>query len=185
VLIYSGRILIIDDDSNMQALLQTWLQTAGYETVTAGDGEQALNSLGQSTFDLALVDYLMPKMNGLNVLEQIAERRIPVGPLLLTAFHDLGLIVEAMRRGALDCMIKPTPAKNLLRVIDDSMERQWARELDLPPLPSWYGHDLSMIGKTSSGPCLEQGGTPLSDQTPEDASSSDSLNSPNYAIKRK
>ena len=121
----SGRILIIDDDSDMQELLQNWLQTAGYETVTAWDGEQALNSLGQSTFDLALVDYLMPRMNGLDLLEQIADRRIPVGPLLLTAFHDLGLIVEAMRRGALDCVMKPIPAKNLLLVVDDTMERHW------------------------------------------------------------
>jgi len=142
----SGRILIIDDDSDMQELLQNWLQTAGYETVTAWDGEQALNSLGQSTFDLALVDYLMPRMNGLDLLEQIADRRIPVGPLLLTAFHDLGLIVEAMRRGALDCVMKPTPAKNLLLVVDDTMERHWARELGLPSLLSWRGHDLSMIG---------------------------------------
>jgi CheY-like chemotaxis protein len=84
--IYSVRILIIDDDSHMQKVLQAWLEPAGYETVTASDGEQALNSLGQSTFDLALVDYLMPRMDGLNVLEQISERRIPVGLLLLTAY---------------------------------------------------------------------------------------------------
>ena len=85
-MLYSGRILIIDDDSNMQKLLQTWLEPAGYETATASNGEQALNFLGQSTFDLALVDYLMPRMDGLNVLEQISERRIPVGLLLLTAY---------------------------------------------------------------------------------------------------
>ena len=148
----SGRILIVDDDSSMQKLLQAWLQTAAYETVTAWDGEQALNSLGQSTFDLALVDYLMPRMDGLNVLEQIAERSIPVGPLFLTASHDLGLIVEAMRRGALDCVMKPTPAKNLLLVLDETMERHWARQLGLPPLLSWRGHNLLRIGNASSGP---------------------------------
>jgi DNA-binding NtrC family response regulator len=150
-LTYSGRILIVDDDSAIQNLLQAWLQTAGYETATAWDGEQALNSLGQSTFDLALVDYLMPRMDGLKVLEQIANRRIPVGPLLLTASHDLGLIVEAMRRGALDCVVKPAPQKNLLLVLDETMERHWAQQLGLSPLPNWQGHDLSMIGKVSSG----------------------------------
>jgi DNA-binding NtrC family response regulator len=148
-LLYSGRILIIDDDSNMQKLLQAWLEPVGYETVTAANGEQALNSLGKSTFDVALVDYLMPRMNGLNVLEQISERRIPVGPLLLTAYFDFGLIIEAMRRGALDCVMKATPAENLLVVIDETMERHWARELGLPPLP-WRGHDLSRIGNASS-----------------------------------
>ncbi len=116
----------------MQKLLQTWLEPAGYETATASNGEQALNSLGQSTFDLALVDYLMPRMNGLSVLEQISQRRIPVGPLLLTANYDLGLVIEAMRRGALDCIMKPTPVENLLLVLDETMERHWARELGLP-----------------------------------------------------
>jgi DNA-binding NtrC family response regulator len=149
-LLYSGRILIIDDDSNMQKLLQAWLEPAGYETVTASDGEQALNSLEQTTFDLALVDYLMPRMNGLNVLEQISERRIPVGPLLLTAYHDFGLIIEAMRRGALDCIMKPTPVDDLLLVLDEAMERHWARELGWPPLPDWRGHDLSSLRNASS-----------------------------------
>ena len=132
----------------MRKLLEAWLQTAGYETVTAEDGEQALNSLGRSTFDLALVDYIMPRMDGLNLLEQIVERSIPVGPLLLTASPDLGLFVEAMRRGALDCMIKPSVAMNLLLVLDETMERHWARELGLAPLPDWCGHDLSRVGKT-------------------------------------
>jgi DNA-binding NtrC family response regulator len=149
-LLYSGRILIIDDDSNMQTLLQAWLEPVGYETVTASNGEQALNSLGQSTFDLALVDYLMPRMNGLNVLEQISERRIPVGPLLLTAYYDFGLIIEAMRRGALDCATKATPVDDFLLILDETMERHWARELGFPPLPSWRGHDLSSIGKANT-----------------------------------
>ncbi len=149
-MLYSGRILIIDDDSNMQELLQAWLEPAGYEIVTASNGEQALDCLGHSTFDLALVDYLMPRMDGLSVLEQISERRIPVGPLLLTAYYDFGLIIEAMRRGALDCLVKPTPADTLLLVLDETMERHWARELGLPPLPSWRGHDLSRIGSASS-----------------------------------
>ena len=149
-MIYLGRILIIDDDSDMQKLLRAWLETAGYETVTAWDGEQALNSLGQSAFDLALVDYHMPRMDGLNVLEQIEERRISVGPLLLTASYDVALIVEAMRRGALDCLTKPTPEENLLLVLDEAMERHWAREFDLSPLPDWHTRALSRIGNGSS-----------------------------------
>jgi two-component system, NtrC family, sensor kinase len=150
---FLGRVLIIDDDPLMRELLQAWLVPAGYETVTAADGEQALNSLGQAMFDLALVDYLMPKMDGLSVLEQIADRRIHVGPLLLTASNDSGLIVEAMRRGALDWVIKPTPEESLLLVLDETMERHWARELDLPPLPDWRGQDLTRLAKTTRGPC--------------------------------
>ena len=131
---YSGRILIVDDDSAMQKLLQFWLETAGYETVAAWDGEQALNSLSQAIFDLALVDYRMPRMDGLAVLGQIAEYSIPVGPLLLTASHDAELIAKAIRLGALNCVMKPTPAKSLLVTLDAALERHWARQLGLSPL---------------------------------------------------
>jgi CheY-like chemotaxis protein len=61
-------------------LLQTWLHCAGYETLAAWDGEQALDSLSQATFDLALVDYRMPKMDGLGVLQQIAEQAFRWAP---------------------------------------------------------------------------------------------------------
>jgi DNA-binding NtrC family response regulator len=142
---YSGRILIVDDDYAMQKLLQAWLQPAGYETIAVSDGEQALNSMSHSIFDLALVDYRMPKMDGLSVLGQIAEHSIPVGGLLLTASHETWLIVEAMRRGAIDCMVKPVPANSLLNILDEAMERHWARQLGLPPLPIWSTHDSSVI----------------------------------------
>jgi len=137
---YSGRILIVDDDSAVQKLLKVWLQAAGYETVAVWDGEQALLSLSHSIFDLALVDFRMPRMDGLGVLGKIAEHQIPVGPLLLTASHDRWLIVEAMRRGALDCVWKPTSAKSLIFALDEALERHWSRQLGLPPLPSLRAH---------------------------------------------
>lgn len=145
---YSGRILIVDDDPAIQNLLQAWLRTADYETVAASDGEQALNSLSQSAFDLALVDYRMPRMDGLGVLGQIEEHHIPVGPLLLTACHNEGLFVEARRRGALDCVLKPTPAKSLLIALDEAMELHWALQLGLPPLPpALRTQDWSLIAE--------------------------------------
>jgi hypothetical protein len=48
--------------------------------------------------------------------------------------------------------MKPTPVENLLLVLDETIERHWARELGLPPLPSWRGHDLSRIGNATCGP---------------------------------
>jgi DNA-binding NtrC family response regulator len=144
---YSGRILIVDDDSAMQKLLQAWLQAAGYETEAVSDGEQALNSLTQSISELALVDFRMPKMDGLAVLGQITEHSIPVGPLLLTASRDAGLIAEAMRLGALDDVMKPTLAKSLLVTLDEALERHWATQLGLSPLPTWRAHGSTVIAE--------------------------------------
>jgi DNA-binding NtrC family response regulator len=155
----SGRILIVDDDTAMQRLLQTMLQPVGYETMAAFDGEQAFNSLSQSIFDLALVDYRMPKMDGLGVLGKIAEHHIPVGGLLLTAYNEKWLIVEAMRRGALDCMIKPILENSLLKILDEALERHWARQLGLPPLPIWSAHAVITGNPRIPGPsCLARPG---------------------------
>lgn len=134
-----ARILLVDDDPDVQGLLAAWLRPAGFETVPAWDGEQALTLLGESLFDLALVDYRMPKKDGLEVLQQIAQHSIPVGPLLLTATNNLDLVVEAMRLGALDCLVKPTPAPSLLSHLDSALELLWARQLHLPLLPSTRG----------------------------------------------
>lgn len=131
-----GRILLVDDDPDVQELLAAWLRPAGFETTTAWDGEQALTLLGESVYDLALVDYRMPKKDGLEVLHQISHHAIPVGPLLLTATSNVELAVEAMRLGALDCLVKPTPAPDLLSHLDSALEQLWARQLRLPSLPS-------------------------------------------------
>ena len=155
----SGRILIVDDDSSMQKLLKAWLEPAGYETIAVFDGEQALNSLSHSIFDLALVDYCMPKMDGLGVLGQIAENNIPVGGLLLTASNETWLIAEALRRGAIDCMIKPFPAISLLNILDRALELHWARQLGLPPLPIWRAHAVIAGNPGIPGPpCLASPG---------------------------
>jgi DNA-binding NtrC family response regulator len=159
-----ARILIVDDDLSMQELLQAWLHKAGYETLMAGDGEQGLTILSQSPFDLILVDYQMPKMDGLGVLGKIAEHNVPVGPLLLTASRSVGLIVEAMRRGALDCVLKPSPQKSFLATLDEALERHWARQLDLSPLSHWRDQTRWQIGEAERGSLLvssPEAGDPL------------------------
>jgi len=92
-----GKILIADDDPDMRDVLTTILESQGYETVTARDGVEALDSLKAEKPDLMILDLLMPKMDGFAVIKELQNRRwlkyreIPI--LVLSSVRE-----EASRR---------------------------------------------------------------------------------------
>ncbi len=85
------RILIIDDESDMQIYLHTLFRKAGYDTETAGNGEEALESIRKALPDLITLDILMPKKSGLSffkvLVEELGDREIPVIVLSGLAGH--------------------------------------------------------------------------------------------------
>ena len=78
------RILIVEDEPDIQELLQAYLEDAGYETAVAGDGMAALEAFGAQTFDLVLLDLMLPKLDGFGVCREI-RRQSQVPVLMLTA----------------------------------------------------------------------------------------------------
>src|SRR5678816_4272322 len=105
----SSRILIVDDEPPIRALLGEHLQQVGYEIELAANGGAAMDILNKSkgAFDLVLTDVRMPGMNGLELLAEVVRTYPAVGVLMLTACEDLTLAVNAMRIGALDYILKP------------------------------------------------------------------------------
>ena len=78
------RILIVEDEQDIQELLEAYLGDAGYETATAGDGIEAVSRFQQEAFDLVLLDVMLPKLDGFGVCELIRRQsRVPI--VLLTA----------------------------------------------------------------------------------------------------
>jgi len=78
------RILIVEDEQDIQELLEAYLGDAGYETATAGDGIEAVSLFQQEAFDLVLLDVMLPKLDGFGVCELIRRQsRVPI--VLLTA----------------------------------------------------------------------------------------------------
>src|SRR4029453_4939011 len=102
----SSRILIVDDEAPIRALLGEHLQQVGYDVMLAPNGGAALDVINGSDFDLVLTDVRMPGMNGLELLAEIMRTHPGVGVLMLTACEDLTLAVNAMRIGALDYILK-------------------------------------------------------------------------------
>lgn len=107
------KILLGEDEEKMRELLAKFFEKEGYEVVCAQDGVEALEKFYQESFDLAVLDWMMPKMTGLDVAQQMKrERNIKV--LMLTAKNLPDDEVQALSLGVDDYLAKPFHAKVLL-----------------------------------------------------------------------
>ncbi len=101
-----GKILLVDDDPGILKLLKTFLQSRGYSTITAGDGEKALEYCDKEKPDLVLLDVMMPGMDGWEVLKRIRERSSPP-VMMLTAKDAATDTIQGFSLGADDYITKP------------------------------------------------------------------------------
>ena len=106
------RILVVDDDPFIQKLIGIHLKKDGYKAAFASDGLEALNLLDDGKFDLAIVDVMMPKMDGISLTKRLTNQEIPV--LMLTAKTTLDDKEKGFLAGADDYMVKPFEPKELL-----------------------------------------------------------------------
>lgn len=82
------RILVVDDEMDFLEILKKRLETNGYEVITAFDGEDALKKLKTEKPDAVLIDIMMPKIDGLNVLKQIRQEDKKMPVFIMTAFSN-------------------------------------------------------------------------------------------------
>lgn len=107
------KALVIDDSRTMRRIVSSVLTGLGYETVEAGDGQQALEALAaagpEHGFDLACIDWNMPVMDGLTFVTKVRENRAWRGITLMmvTTESEHGQIVRALAAGAHEYLIKP------------------------------------------------------------------------------
>ena len=105
-------ILVVDDDAFIRKLIGIHLKKEGYVAQFASDGLEALSLLTEHDFDLAIVDVMMPKMDGVQLTKRLTEQNIPV--LMLTAKATLDDKEKGFLAGADDYMVKPFEPKELL-----------------------------------------------------------------------
>jgi DNA-binding NtrC family response regulator len=127
------RILVIDDEQSIRDLLRDFLQTKGFEVSTASDGESGLTLLKESTFDLFLLDLMMPGISGLDVLRQRESEKIDIPCIVITAHASVQTAVEAMKLGAFDYISKPFVLEDIhlaiTRLLDYSRLQEENRSL--------------------------------------------------------
>jgi two-component system, OmpR family, response regulator len=107
------RVLVIDDDARLFELLASYFEPSGIELTHARDGREGLRRLGESPFDAALLDVMMPELDGLGVLRRIREKS-PLPVIMLTARGDEADRVVGLELGADDYVAKPFSPRELL-----------------------------------------------------------------------
>lgn len=112
------RILIVDDEADIAAILKLHLEDSGYITAWAGNGQAALQMLTDGGFSLVLMDVKMPGMNGVEVLKRIREAGLDVAVIMMTAHGSEDLVVECMTSGAVDYISKPFSLDDTLQRVD-------------------------------------------------------------------
>ena len=133
------RILIVDDDPGQRSLLDSFLKSQGFDTVTVASGEQALEALRAQEFSMMISDVRMPGISGLETLRRARKEHAVLPILLVTAYADIRDAVGAMRDGALNYLGKPIDLDELLASVQQATGMtahapvQYAQDRKLPP----------------------------------------------------
>jgi DNA-binding NtrC family response regulator len=102
-----SRILIVDDEEVVRDVLQRILTGAGYDVITAANGEEAIYKLNDEEIKLVLLDIKMPGMTGIEILGKLTAEWPDIGAIMITAVIDTQTAVKALKMGALDYITKP------------------------------------------------------------------------------
>ncbi len=124
------RILIVDDDATQREMLQGFLAHQEYDTITAGNGDSALEIFQKTPIDLALLDNRMPGMSGEELLEKIKALNPLTHVIMITAYSDIGTVINTMKLGAVEFLEKPVDLTKLLERIRE-IEQTICRDQDV------------------------------------------------------
>ena len=120
-------VLVVDDNGDhCQALAKTF-ERAGYRVTKAADGQEALSILMEQPFDLVITDLRMPRMNGLDLLQNIQAMSPHVAVLIITAFGEWTTYIDAMDGGCVDYLSKPVRREHLLMAARKALARRGIR----------------------------------------------------------
>jgi DNA-binding NtrC family response regulator len=101
------RALIVDDESGTRDLLVSFLEMIGFETKSAADGVEALQIYKDNPIDIVISDMMMPRMSGLELLNELKQFDPDVIFILITGYPSIETAIEAIKKGARDYITKP------------------------------------------------------------------------------
>ncbi|MDH3974397.1 MAG: ATP-binding protein [Deltaproteobacteria bacterium] len=122
-MVEQGRVLIVDDEERLRNSLKKMLVMDGFTAETAENGEEGLNSLIKSPYDIAIIDLVMPKRDGMWLINEINDRGIDVGMIIASGYGTVDLVVRAMKLGAWDFIQKPVEYDLMKMIVQRSVER--------------------------------------------------------------
>ncbi len=120
-----GRVLIVDDSDTACKQIKIFLESdPGIAVDTACNGVEALEALGERRYSVVVTDLKMPRVDGLQLLEEVQKRRLPADVIITTGFGTVDHAVQAMRAGAADFLTKPINLEHLKLVVQRALRER-------------------------------------------------------------
>jgi two-component system response regulator PilR (NtrC family) len=123
-MIRHGTILVVDDEEIMRDVLETLLTKEGYDVRLAASGAEGLALARSLPFDAAVVDVMMPGLDGIQTLEELKKLDVDLPVIMITAFASVETAIAAMKHGAFDYITKPFKNDEVLAVLRNVVERR-------------------------------------------------------------
>lgn len=142
-------ILIADDEKNMRWILEKNLTAEGFKVIQAADGDEAFNLFVDAEPDIVILDYRMPKVDGLEILRRIKTINDKIPVIIITAHGNTDAAVEAMKLGAVDYISKPFEIDELKITIKKALNIEvLAKEIDTLRFQVSENIDNNIIGRS-------------------------------------
>jgi CheY-like chemotaxis protein len=117
----SPRVLVADDDPAIRTLLARVFMRRGYEVLSASDGADAIQKLDQSSFDLLVLDLMMPRVDGVGVINHLAAREAPIPPILVMTAAVPDVLRRLPREHVANVISKPFDLDQLTQYADEAI----------------------------------------------------------------
>jgi DNA-binding NtrC family response regulator len=117
------KLLIVDDEQSIRQTLRDILEYENFEVEEAADGKEGLQKILNNEYDVVILDIKMPKMDGMEVMEEVSKVGVDVPIIMLSGHGNIDTAVEAVKKGAYDYISKPPDLNRLLITIRNAMEK--------------------------------------------------------------
>lgn len=141
-----ARVLIVDDEPGLCDRLDNMLSREGFRCETCPSGEEALEALARERFDAVITDLNMPGMSGFELLEEARQKYPDAAFLVATVDDDVRVGVEAMKRGAADCLVKPLQLESVVGSVERAVQM---KRLELGREKHWRDLEQMVEARTS------------------------------------
>lgn len=118
------RVLVVDDEENFRHMLSVILKKEGYDVEAASNGEEALQKVTLSPYDQVLCDIRMPKMDGLDFLNEAKKAGVDATIIMMSAYGTVDIAIEAIKLGAYDYISKPFKPDEVILTLKKAEERE-------------------------------------------------------------
>ena len=120
----SARILVVDDEEIVIRSCLRILEGNGYEIDVAHDGHEALRKVESNTYDVMILDIMMPNLGGMEVLRRVKETHPDIDVIMITGLSQIDTAVQAMKLGAFDYISKPFDPDEFKLAVQRALERR-------------------------------------------------------------